>query len=89
MAVMTSREFNQHVSQAQKAAQSDPVIITNRGEPAYVLMTYAEYEKNVYHNKPFISIADALCPSDPKVADIDLELKPRSRAQRRPVDFED
>ena len=45
MTVMTSREFNQHVSQAQKAAQSDPVIITNRGEPAYVLMTYAEYEK--------------------------------------------
>ena len=54
MTVMTSREFNQHVSQAQKAAQSDPVIITNRGEPAYVLMTYAEYEKNVHHNKPFI-----------------------------------
>ena len=52
-------------------------------------MTYAEYEKNVYHNKPFISIADVLCPSDPNVADIDLELKPRSRAQRRPVDFED
>lgn len=89
MTVMTSREFNQHVSQAQKAAQSDPVIITNRGEPAYVLMTYTDYEKNVYHNKPFISIADALCSSDPNVADIDLELKPRSRAQRRPVDFED
>ena len=89
MTVMTNQEFKQNVSQAQKTAQTEPVIITNRGEPAYVLMTYAEYEKNVYHNKHFISIEDVLCPSDPNVADIDLELKPRSRAQRRPVDFED
>lgn len=64
-------------------------LLSTGGEPAYVLMTYTEYEKNVHRNKPFISIADALCPSDPNVADIDLELKPRSRAQRRPVDFED
>lgn len=89
MTVMTNQEFKQNVSQAQKTAQTEPVIITNRGEPAYVLMTYTEYEKNVHHNKPFISIADALCSSDPNVADIDLELKPRSRAQRRPADFED
>ena len=89
MTVMTNQEFNQNVSQAQKAAHTEPVIIIDRGEPAYVLMTYTEYEKNVHRNKPFISIADALCPSDPNVADIDLELKPRSRAQRRPVDFED
>ena len=86
MAVMTSREFNQHVSQAQKAAQSDPVIITNRGEPAYVLMTYAEYEKTL-QSKSVRSGLDALMPLD--AADIELELQPRSRAQRRPVDFED
>ena len=89
MTVMTIQEFKQNVSQAQKAAHTEPVIITDQGEPAYVLMTYTDYEKNVYHNTPFISIADALCPSDPNVADIDLELKPRSRAQRRPADFED
>ena len=86
MAVMTSREFNQHVSQAQKAAQSDPVIITNRGEPAYVLMTYTEYEKTL-QSKSVRSGLDALMPLD--AADIELELQPRSRAQRRPVDFED
>lgn len=86
MTVMTSREFNQHVSQAQKAAQSDPVIITNRGEPAYVLMTYTEYEKTL-QSKSVRSGLDALMPLD--AADIELELQPRSRAQRRPVDFED
>ena len=47
MTVMTNQEFKQNVSQAQKAAQTEPVIITDRGEPAYVLITYTEYEKNV------------------------------------------
>lgn len=88
MPIMTSREFNQRSSQAQKYALEEPVIITNRGTPAFVLMSYTEYEK-VQQAKPFVSIADALCPSNPDVADIELELQPRSRAQRRPVDFDD
>ena len=86
MPIMTCREFNQHSSQAQKAAMIEPVIITNRGAPAFVLMTYSEYEK-VQQAKPFVSIADVLCPNNPDVADIELELQPRSRNQRRPVDF--
>ena len=78
MTVMTNQEFKQNVSQAQKTAQTEPVIITNRGEPAYVLMTYTEYEKTL-QSKSVRSGLD----------DIELELQPRSRAQRRPVDFED
>ncbi|OOF37351.1 type II toxin-antitoxin system Phd/YefM family antitoxin [Rodentibacter heidelbergensis] len=84
MPIMTSREFNQHSSQAQKYALKEPVIITNRGTPAFVLMSYSDYEKT---QKPFISIADALCPTNPDVADIEWELQARSRTQRRPVDF--
>lgn len=86
MPVMTSREFNQRSSQAQKYALEEPVIITNRGTPAFVLMTYAEYEKTK-KAKPFRSALDALLPTDD--ADIELELQPRSQAQRRSVDFED
>ena len=86
MTVMTNQEFKQNVSQAQKTAQTEPVIITNRGEPAYVLMTYTEYEKTL-QSKSVRSGLDALMPLD--AADIELELQPRSRAQRRPVDFED
>lgn len=88
MTIMTSREFNQHLSQAQKAAQTEPVIITNRGEPAYVLMSYAEYEKQVYP-KPFRSALEALASNNPDLADIELELQPRSKGQRRPPDFEE
>ncbi|MGX2955726.1 type II toxin-antitoxin system prevent-host-death family antitoxin [Ursidibacter arcticus] len=86
MPIMTCREFNQHPSQAQKAAMIEPVIITNRGAPAFVLMTYSEYEK-AQQAKPFRSALDALLPIDDE--DIELELQPRSRGQLRPIDLED
>lgn len=86
MPIMTSREFNQRSSQAQKYALEEPVIITNRGTPAFVLMSYTEYEK-VQQAKPFRSALEALLPIDND--DVKLELQPRSRAQRRPVDLDD
>lgn len=84
MPIMTSREFNQHSSQAQKYALKEPVIITNRGTPAFVLMSYSDYERT---QKPFRSALEALLPLDNE--DVDLELAPRSRAQRLSVDFDD
>lgn len=42
---VSSREFNQDVSAAKRAAEQEPVIVTDRGEPAYVLMTIEEYRK--------------------------------------------
>lgn len=86
MTVMTSREFNQKTSLAQKHAQTAPVIITNRGKPMFVLMKYDDYQQS----KPFRSALEALTPP-PEIAEalaeIEFELQPRSRAQRRPVDF--
>jgi predicted nucleic acid-binding protein len=38
-----SREFNQDVSRAKRAAQDGPVIITDRDKPAYVLMRHETY----------------------------------------------
>jgi prevent-host-death family protein len=43
--MMTSREFNQHTSAAKQAARSGPVLVTDRGRPRHVLMTYEEYER--------------------------------------------
>ena len=69
MTIMTSREFNQRLNQAQRSAQTAPVIITNRGKPAYVLMSYAEYQK---HLKPAQTIAQAFANYEyPEVADIE------------------
>ncbi len=40
---LSSREFNQDVSRAKRAADEGPVIITDRGKPAYVLLRHEIY----------------------------------------------
>jgi antitoxin (DNA-binding transcriptional repressor) of toxin-antitoxin stability system len=40
---ITSRDFNQDVSQAKRAAAKGPVVITDRGKPAYVLLRHDSY----------------------------------------------
>jgi len=42
---LTSREFNQDVSRAKRAAARGPVIITDRGQPAYVLLRHDDYRR--------------------------------------------
>ena len=42
---VTSREFNQDTAGAKKAAAKGPVIITDRGEPSHVLMTYERFQE--------------------------------------------
>jgi hypothetical protein len=41
---MTSREFSQDVSGAKNATRRGPVFITDRGSPAYVLLTIEDYQ---------------------------------------------
>ncbi|MGH3349514.1 MAG: type II toxin-antitoxin system Phd/YefM family antitoxin [Nocardioides sp.] len=43
MTTFSAREFNHDVSAAKRAAEDGPVVITDRGEPAYVLLSYDEY----------------------------------------------
>jgi len=40
---VTSRALNQDVTSAKKAAREGPVIITDRGKPSHVLMTYDDF----------------------------------------------
>ncbi len=45
MPTLTSREFNQDVARAKRAANEGPVVITDRGRPAYVLMRHETYRR--------------------------------------------
>jgi prevent-host-death family protein len=45
MKLLTSREFNRDVSLAKRAAQVEPVLITDRGQPTHVLMSIGEYRR--------------------------------------------
>ena len=42
-AIFTAREYNQDASRVKRAAKDGPVIITERGKPAHVMMTMATY----------------------------------------------
>jgi prevent-host-death family protein len=42
---LSSREFNQDVRRAKQAAESGPVVITDRGKPAYVLLRHDDYRR--------------------------------------------
>jgi len=41
---LSSRQFNQDASKAKRAALAGPVIITDRGRPAHVLLTFEQYQ---------------------------------------------
>lgn len=83
MAITTvsSREFNQDASGAKRAASKGPVIITDRGRPAHVLLTIEAYQKLT---QKAASIADLLAM--PGVADIAFE-PPRVGRISRPADL--
>jgi prevent-host-death family protein len=42
---LTSRELNHDLGRAKRAAQRGPVVITDRGKPAHVLLSYADYQR--------------------------------------------
>ena len=53
LTTLSGREFNQDVSRAKRAAEAGPVVITDRGEPAYVLLRHDAYQR-LLGNEPGI-----------------------------------
>lgn len=78
---LSSRELNQDVTRAKKAAKNGPVIITDRGKPAHVLLSIEEYQRLTGQRR---NIADSL--SMPDVVDIEFESQ-RMTINLRPADF--
>lgn len=79
---LSSREFNQNRSLVRKAAQSGTVIITVRGKPSLVLMSYEKYEAIQGKSKSLIDLIGM-----PDGADIEFD-PPRIGSLSRPVDFD-
>ena len=87
MTVMTSREFNQNLAKAQKQAQQSPVIITKRGEPTYVLMTYEEYSRSQQEESSLYDFANYPKPAGDVDLPEDFPVAERSTYQRPVVEF--
>jgi prevent-host-death family protein len=66
---LSSRELNQDIGRAKRAAKDGPVIITDRGSPAHVLLTYDAWRRL---NQTPQNLVEALAARDPN--DIDFEI---------------
>jgi prevent-host-death family protein len=79
---LSSRELNQDVTRAKKAALKGPVVITDRGRPAHVLLSISEYRKLTRQRR---NIADALGMQGVE----DTEFEPvKVSVGVKPVDFD-
>ena len=78
---LSSRELNHDVSSAKKAAQDGPVVITDRGKPSHVLMTYGEFQRLSGKRR---SLVEALAM--PGLANIDFD-PPRAEIAPRKIDL--
>ncbi len=79
---VSSREFNQDVSKAKRAALKGPVFITDRGHPAHVLLTIEEYQQITDKKESIVELL-----AMPDMADIDFEVPRRDKALYRPADL--
>jgi len=80
---ISSREFNQDAGGAKKAAEKGPVIITDRGRPAHVLLRFEDYQKLLGKGR---SLLDVVAQEE----DDDIDFDPQRMGDKifRPTDFD-
>ncbi len=71
---LSSREFGHNVSSAKNLARQGPVFITDRGDPAFVLMSIGEYRKLTVGERE-LSLLEAMdgLPNSAEAADFEIE----------------
>lgn len=79
---ISSRDFNQDVTKAKRAAFNGPVFITDRGQPSHVLLSIDEYQKITDQKE---SIVDLLAMPDSD--DIEFEPPRLDKEMFRPADL--
>jgi prevent-host-death family protein len=79
---ISSREFNQNVSRARRVADSGPVIITDRGKPAYVLLSHDAYRRLASDEPGIRELVDL-----PGVEDIEFDPPRLGEGIFRPADL--
>lgn len=78
---LSSREFNQDTAGAKKAAASGPVVITDRGRPAHVLLSYERYLELTGARTSIVELL-----AMPEAAGIDFEV-PRAQGFGRAAEL--
>lgn len=84
MTTISSRDFNQDVGRAKRAAHDGPVFITDRGRPSHVLLTFEAFRHLTQQNE---TIVDLLAQSD--VTDVDIEASRAGSGWDNPATFDE
>lgn len=80
---MSSREFNQGTGNAKKAACNGPVYITDRGQPAFVLMSYDHYQQLIEDQPTLVELLSLT----PGIGDVEFEI-PKLEDAGEPATFD-
>ncbi|WP_339393125.1 MULTISPECIES: type II toxin-antitoxin system prevent-host-death family antitoxin [Brevibacterium] len=75
MTTMSAREFNRDASAAKRAAAEGPVVITDRGEPAFVLLSIEEYRRLGESGSEFVDRLSMDDDDDVEFEQIDFHAK--------------
>ncbi len=78
---LSSRELNQDVGRAKRAALRGPVVITDRGKPSHVLLSIEQYQRLTGERRDLVTAL-----AMPGLADIDFAPEP-ARIGSRPADL--
>ncbi len=78
----TSREFDQDTSNARKTASLGPVFITDRGQPAHVLLSIEEYRALTGARATLVDLL-----AMPEVAEVEFEAPRLEGTLARPADL--
>ncbi len=80
---ISSRAFNQDAGGAKRAADKGPVIITDRGRPSHVLLSFEDYRKLTGAQRSLLDIV-----AQDQDDDIDFDPPLMGDQIFRPVNFD-
>jgi PHD/YefM family antitoxin component YafN of YafNO toxin-antitoxin module len=64
MTTISSRDFNQDVGRAKRAARLEPVFITDRGRPSHVLMSFETYRRISGQTQNIVDLLAMTAPAE-------------------------
>ena len=84
MKLIGSRDFNQDVSAAKRAARVEPVFVTDRGRPTHVLMSFDAFRQITGRTE---TIVDLLAMPEPEAEAVDFDAARGGSWDRREEGF--
>ena len=85
---VSARDFARDLARAKRAAESGPVIVTDRGQPAYALLKIDDYRRlSGAHQPSLLALMQAMAPDVEAGASFDFEPPRLDDNSLKPADW--